>query len=169
MRVRKVVSKSEANGFLEVLGMGGELGDDRSDEVKRQVTTQPPSPRVSRLLDQQVPFQPGDRVRFKVTQAEGTVCLRTKFFRENLYFITFPQSYYVFDTVADRTQRAAGHAATVAWAQEWARSHGAAESESQFDFPEYQPRPWHEEGPFYESDLELVSNRPDQSSQEPAR
>jgi hypothetical protein len=41
--------------------------------------------------------------------------------------------------------------------------------ESAFDFPEYEPRPWHEEGPFYESDLELISNGPNQAMQRTAR
>jgi hypothetical protein len=86
-------------------------------------------------------FQPGDRVRVKATQAEGKVCLRTRFFRKDLYFVTLPESYYVFHTIGER--------------REWARWRALTKTQLGFPLPEYRPRPWHEEGPFYDSDLEL--------------
>ena len=158
MRAYKRVTKSEANQFLDLIGVGGELSENMDNEVRQQIANQPPTSRAADFIEPRAKFQPGDRVRVKVTQAEGTVCLRTKFFREDLYFVTLPESYHVFETIADRTQRDAWKAESAARSREWARSHGMAESA--FDVPEYQPRPWHEEGPFYESDLELISNGP---------
>jgi hypothetical protein len=155
---QKRVTAAEANRFLDLVGVGGGLAENMNNKVRQQVAKQPAASRARGLVEAQAKFQPGDRVRLKTTGAEGTVCLRTKFFREDSYFVTFPGSYYVFETVADRTQRDKWKAESAARSREWARSHGMAESA--FDFPEYQPRPWHEEGPFYESDLELVSNGP---------
>ncbi|MEN3368065.1 MAG: hypothetical protein V7609_208 [Verrucomicrobiota bacterium] len=162
---RKRVTRSEANRFLDLIGIGGELSGNMDNEVRQQIANQPAKSRAAGFIEPRGKFQPGDRVRVRVTQAEGTVCLRTKFFREDLYFVTLPESYYVFDATAERAQRDAAHAANVAWAQEWARSHSATVA----DFPEYEPRPWHEEGPFYESDLELISNRPSQALQRTAK
>ena len=151
---QKRVTAAEANRFLDLIGVGGELAKSVDNEVRQQIAKRSSATRAAVLVDRPAKFQPGDRVRVKVTGAEGTVCLRTKFFREDSYFVTFPGSYYVFETVADRTQRDRWKAESAARSREWARSHGMAESA--FDFPEYQPRPWHEEGPFYDSDLELV-------------
>jgi hypothetical protein len=149
---QKRVTKAEANRFLDLVGVGGELSENVDHEVRQQTVNQPPTSRAAALIQPKTKFQPGDRVRVKLSRAEGTVCLQTKFFREDLYFITFPGSYDVFEPVADRTQREAWRAESEARSREWARSHGMAESA--FDVPEYQPTPWHDEGPFYESDLE---------------
>ncbi|HEV2840153.1 MAG TPA: hypothetical protein VGW39_02410 [Chthoniobacterales bacterium] len=149
---RKRVTRSEANRFLDLIGMAGELSEKDHNEVRQQVARQRSTPRVEGVKERLVKFRPGDRVRVKGSPAEGTVCLRTSFFRENLYYVTFPESYHVFDTIGERAESAAWHAANVASHQEWARSHGY----TVVDYPEYQPRPWHEEGPFYESDLELA-------------
>ncbi len=151
---QKRVTAAEANRFLDLIGVGGELAESMDNEVKQQIAKRPSASPAASLVERPAKFQPGDKVRVKVTGAEGTICLHTKFFREDLYFITFPGSYYVFETIADRTQREAWKAKSAAQSREWARTHGMADSP--FDFPEYQPRPWHEEGPFYESDLELV-------------
>jgi len=165
---QKRVTAAEANRFLDLIGVGGGLAESMDNEVRqRMIAKRPSATRAAVLVERPAKFQPGDRVRVKVTGAEGTVCLRTKFFREDSYFVTFPGSYYVFETVADRTERDRWKAESAAQSREWARSHGTAESA--FDFPEYQPRPWHEEGPFYESDLELVSNAPNQAMQRTAR
>jgi hypothetical protein len=164
---QKRVTAAEANRFLNLIGVGGELSEYMDNEVKQESANQPPASRAAGLVKPPAKFQPGDRVRVKVTGAEGTVCLRTKFFREDLYVITFAGSHYVFETMADRTQREAWKAESAAQSREWARTHGMAEST--FDVPEDQPRPWHEEGQFYESDLELVSNLPDQTVQRTAR
>ena len=129
--------------------------------MSRQIANQPPASRATGLVDRPAKFQSGDKVRVKETGTEGTVCLRTKFFRESLYFITVPGSRYVFETISDRVRREVWQAKTAAQSREWAHSHGMAESA--FDFPEYEPRPWHEEGPFYESDLELIQNGPNQT------
>lgn len=151
---QKRITAAEANQFLELIGEGGELAENVDTEVRQQMATRSSASRKPALVERPAKFQPGDRVRVNVTGAEGTVCLRTKFFRQNRYFITLPGSHYVFETVADRTQRERWKAEGAARMREWARSQGMAESA--FDFPEYQPRPSHEEGPFYESDLELV-------------
>lgn len=151
---QKRVTAAEANRFLDLIGVGGGLAENVDNEVRQQIAKQPAASRPAVLVERPAKFQPGDRVRVRVTGAEGTVGLRTRFFREDLYFITSPGSYYVFETIADRTQRNTWRAESEARSREWARSHGMAESA--FDFPEYQPTPWHEEGPFYESDLELV-------------
>jgi len=164
---QKRVTAAEANRFLDLIGVGGELAESMDNEVRQKIATRPSASPVSAIVEAPAKFHPGDRVRSKTTGAEGTVCLRTKFFREDLYFVMFPGSYYVFETVADRTLRERWTAESAAQSREWARSHGMAESA--FDFPEYQPRPWHEEGPFYESDLELVSNGPNQAMQRTAR
>lgn len=149
---RKRVTKSEANRFLDLIGIGGELSDKDDNEVRQQIARQRSAPLAEGFKERLVKFRPGDRVRVKGSPTEGTVCLRTSFFRENLYYVTFPGSYYVFETIADRTRWDAWKAASVAREQEWARSRGY----TVVDYPEYQPRPWHEEGPFYESDLELA-------------
>jgi len=151
---QKRVTAAEANRFLDLIGIGGELAENVDNGVRQLMAGRSSAAREAALVERPAKFQPGDRVRVKVTGAEGTVCLRTKFFRENRYFITLPGSHYVFETVVNRAQREALEAESAARSREWARSHGMAESA--FDFPEYQPRPWHEEGPFYESDLELV-------------
>jgi hypothetical protein len=151
---QKRVTAAEANQFLDFIGVGGGLAESMDNEVRQQIAKRPSATRAAVLVERPAKFQPGDRVQLKTTGAEGTVCLRTKFFREDSYFVTFPGSYYVFETVADRTRRDRWKAESAAQSREWARSHGMAESA--FDFPQYQPRPWHEEGPFYESDLELV-------------
>jgi len=80
-------------------------------------------------------FQPGDRVRVKATQIEGKVCLRTRFFREDLYYVTLPENYYVFFPIRERERRTA--------------------SDAKYGLTDY-PKPSHDEGPFYESELELV-------------
>jgi hypothetical protein len=164
---QKRVTTAEANRFLNLIGVRGELSENVDNEVRQQTANQPPASRAASLIEPSAKFQPGDRVRVKVTEAEGTVCLRTKFFREDLYFITFPGSYDVFETIADRTRRDAWEAESTARSREWARSHGMAESA--FDVPEYQPTPWHAEGPFYESDFELIPNGPNQAMQRTAR
>jgi hypothetical protein len=143
---QKRVTAAEANRFLNLISVGGELSENVDNESRQQIADQRPASRAAGLTEPSAKFQPGDRVRVKVTETEGTVCLRTKFFRENLYFITFPGGYHVFETIADRTQRDAWKAESAARSREWARSHGMAESA--FDVPEYQPTPWHEEGPF---------------------
>ena len=149
---RKRVTRSEANRFLDLIGKGGGLSDKDDNEVRQQMARQRSTPLAEGVKERLVKFRPGDRVRVKGSPAEGTVCLRTSFFRENLYYVTFPGSYYVFETMADRTRREAWEAKNAAWSREWARSHGY----TLVDHPEYQPRPWHEEGSFYESDLELA-------------
>ena len=151
---QKRVTAAEANRILDLIGDGGGLAENMDSEVKQQIAKRPSASRAVSLVESPAKFQPGDRVRVKVTGAEGTVDVRTKFFREDLYFITFPGSYYVFETIADRTQREAWKAKSAAQSREWARTHGMVESA--FDVPEYQPRPWHEEGPFYQSELELA-------------
>ena|ERR1700730_5255758 len=80
-----------------------------------------------------VKFQPGDKVRVKATQIDGEVCLRTRFFRDNLYQVNLPGNYYVFFPIREREKR-------------------AAEDAKYGDYP----KPWHTEGPFYESELELA-------------
>ncbi len=151
---QKRVTAAEANRFLDLIGVGGELAESVDNEVRQQIAKRSSAAREAVLVERPAKFQPGDRVRVKVTSAEGTVCLRTKFFREDRYFITLSGSHYVFETVGDRAQREAWEAESAARSREWARSHGMAESA--FDLAQYQPRPSHEEGPFYESDLELV-------------
>jgi len=78
-------------------------------------------------------FQPGDRVIVKASQIEGKVCLRTKFFREDQYWVTLPENYYVFFPVRQREQYTA--------------------MDAKYGFA---PNPWHDEGPFYESELQPV-------------
>jgi hypothetical protein len=80
-------------------------------------------------------FQPGDKVRVKSTHSEGKVCLRTRLFRENVYWVTVPGSYYVLFPVRERERRAA--------------------MDAHYGLTGY-PKPWHDEGPFYESELELA-------------
>ena len=80
-------------------------------------------------------FQPGDRVKVKATQIEGRVCLRTRFFRQNVYWVTLPENYYVFFPVRERERRAA--------------------MDAHYGLTDY-PKPGHDEGPFYESELEFV-------------
>ena len=163
---QKRVTAAEANRFLDLIGVGGELAESMDNEVRQQIANRPSATHAAVLVERPAKFQPGDRVRVKVTGAEGTVCLRTKFFHENLYFITLPGSYYVFETIADRTRWDALKAESEARSREWARSHGMAESA--FDVPEYEPRRWHEEGPFYESDLEVAPTGPNQAMQRTA-
>jgi len=86
-------------------------------------------------------FRPGDTVRVKATQQTGTVCLRTRFSHEDRYFVTLPESTAVFMPVRDREQ-------TAAWEAEFRAKFGS--------LPWDPPRTSHEEGPFFESDLELV-------------
>ncbi|HWM23232.1 MAG TPA: hypothetical protein VNP98_00280 [Chthoniobacterales bacterium] len=149
---RKRVTRSDANRFLDLIGIGGELSDKDDNAVRQQIAEQRSTPLAEGFKERLVKFRPGDRVRVKGSRTEGTVCLRTSFFRENLYFVTFPGSHYVFETIADRTRWDALEAEIAARSGELARSHGY----TVVDYPEYQPRPWHEEGPFYESDLELA-------------
>jgi hypothetical protein len=85
-------------------------------------------------------FRPGDKVRVKLTQEEGTVCLWTRFFREDQYFVTLPDSVYAFLPVRDREWQVA----CTAWFEARYGPYG------------YPTRSSHEEGPFYESDLERV-------------
>lgn len=80
-------------------------------------------------------FHPGDKVRVKFTQTDGVVVLRTQFFRENLYHITVAGTNREHYPVGENKQRLALMAE-------------AASSESL--------KPWHDEGPYYESQLEFV-------------
>ena len=82
-------------------------------------------------------FHPGDKVRVKTTQEEGTVCLWTRFFREDQYFVTLPGSIDVFLPIGERE-----------WNAAWAAKYGPAWN--------YVTRSSHEEGPFYDSELEPV-------------
>jgi len=87
-------------------------------------------------------FHPGDKVRVSLTQTEGVVVLRTRFFQENQYRLKVPGDSAVFLPAGTRFREAAWHAY---WAAKYA----------DIDEP-YLPNPWHDEGPFYESDLKLV-------------
>jgi hypothetical protein len=60
-------------------------------------------------------FHPGDRVRVKVTQEEGTVRLWTRFFREDHYFLTLPGRADVFLPIGERE-----------WNAAWAAKYGPA-------------------------------------------
>jgi hypothetical protein len=80
-------------------------------------------------------FHPGERVRVRVTQTEGVVALRTRFFQENLYHITVAGPQRVLYPVGVNEQDAA--------------------MQAKYGEPDYM-HPWHDEGPFYESDLERV-------------
>jgi hypothetical protein len=84
-------------------------------------------------------FQPGDIVAVKATHEEGTVCRRTRFFRDDQYFVTLSGSSDVFLPIREREYYAAAWAAYVA-------KYGPP--------PFSSPRTSHEEGPFYESELE---------------
>jgi hypothetical protein len=84
-------------------------------------------------------FQPGDIVVVKATREEGRVCLRARFLRDDQYFVTLPGSSDVFVPIRDREESAAAWAAYVA-------KYGPP--------PFGAPRTSHEEGPFYESELE---------------
>jgi hypothetical protein len=149
---QKRVTAAEANRFLDLIGVGGELAETIDKEVRQQTAKPRSATRAGGVVEPAPKFQPDDKVRVRVTGAEGTVFLRTQFFREDRYFITFPGSQYVFETIADRTQREANTARHAAESREWARTHGYPV----YVYAEYQPRQWHEEGPFYGSDLELV-------------
>ena len=81
-------------------------------------------------------FNPGDSVKVKATQIEGKVCLRTRFFQEDQYWVTLPGNYYVSFPIREREERSAMDA-------EYAAKYGT-----------WGPKPWHDEGPFYESELE---------------
>jgi hypothetical protein len=80
-------------------------------------------------------FQPGDKVRVRATQTEGVVTLRTRLFRENLYHINVSGTERVLYPIGENEERAAIMA--------------------KYGDPEYL-HPWHDEGPYYESDLEPV-------------
>ena len=80
-------------------------------------------------------FRPGDKIRVKATHEEGTVCLRTRFFRQDQYFVTLSGGIDTFRPIGERERDAA-----------WAAKYGHAW--------DYVTRSSHEEGPFYDSELE---------------
>ena len=59
-------------------------------------------------------FRPSDTVRIKATGETGTVCLRTRFSREDQYFVTLPGSTAVFVPIREREESATAWAAFVA-------------------------------------------------------
>ncbi|HSH39394.1 MAG TPA: hypothetical protein VK993_11470 [Chthoniobacterales bacterium] len=147
VRARKRVAVSAANRFLDLIGEGGELintpfSATMQGTARQRATDDQQDGRaraIARSTSRPVKFHPGDRVRVKATQTEGKVCLRTRLFREDRYFVTFPGSYDVREPIRER-ERSAGQ--RVAY-------------EPQYGYW-YSPRPWHEEGPFHESELELA-------------
>jgi hypothetical protein len=91
-------------------------------------------------------FHPGDKVRVKLAQTEGVVVLRTRLFQEDQYRLKVAGDSSVFLPAATRFRVAAWDAY---WDAYWEAKYG------HIHVP-YVPNPWHDEGPFYESDLELV-------------
>ena len=89
-------------------------------------------------------FRVGDRVRVKVTREEGTVSLWTRFFREDHYLVRFPGSDDVLNPVPrpDLNFDAA-----------WVAAYGLAVFQLP---PKDETKFSHDEGIFYDTDLERV-------------
>jgi hypothetical protein len=90
-------------------------------------------------------FHPGDKVRVSLTQTEGVVVLRTRLFQEDQYRLKVPGDSSVFWPAGTRFRVAAMDA----YSDAYLAKYGIINEP-------YVPNPWHDEGPFYESDLELV-------------
>ncbi len=124
------MTTSEANRFLDLLGLGGGLSEG-FDVPHSQATA---------VEKRQAPkFHAGETVRVKSTKIEGRVCLWTGFFQDNRYYVTFPGSYYLFLPVREREERLGADAKSL-------KEYGYDSS----------PNPWHDEGPFDETELEGV-------------
>ena len=130
---QKRVTAAEANRFLDLTGLGGELAESVDNQVRRQITKRSSATRAAVLVERPAKFQPGDRVRVKLTKVEGVVALRTRFFQEDRYHISAPGTQRVFYPIRENEKRAADYAA---WG--YSEYHG----------------PSHIEGPFYDSELE---------------
>ena len=78
---QKRVTAAEANRFLDLIGVGGELAESIDNEIRQQIAKRPSATRAAVLVERPAKFQPGDRVRVKLTKVEGVVALRTRLFR----------------------------------------------------------------------------------------
>ena len=89
-------------------------------------------------------FRVGDKVRVKLTREEGTVSLWTRFFRDDRYLVRLPGSEDVLTPV-----RAPDPEFDAAWAAYAARYAPAV-------FTQAPKISSHDEGPFYDTELERV-------------
>ena len=91
-------------------------------------------------------FQPGDRVKVKAGNTEGAVWLRTRFFRDDLYWIRVVGSSWDRLPISVREEYTAMNAAYERYRREIGE-----------EVPPGRPAPPGTEGPFHESELELAS------------
>jgi hypothetical protein len=86
-------------------------------------------------------FEVGEKVRVKLSETEGRVSLRMKLFREDQYWVRVSGSYYALQPVEYREAMMARDTFF----------------ESEFGIS-IAPKPWHDEGPFHESELEPANH-----------